>query len=65
MGVSNSHFAFVADEARIICIAANPIAQTANLFIHGNGQHERPPLYDFILHGWLQITGGRMRLLRQ
>ncbi len=64
MVVSDPYFTFIEDEVRIISAAANPIAQTANLFFHGTGQHEHPPLYDLLLHGWLQITGSRMRLLR-
>ena len=48
----------------MISAAACPVGRTANLFIHGTGQHEHPPLYDLLLHGWLQITGGQMRLLR-
>jgi hypothetical protein len=64
MVVSDPYFTFIEDEVHMISAAASPVAQTANLFIHGTGQHEHPPLYDLLLHGWLQITDGQMRLLR-
>jgi hypothetical protein len=64
MVVSDPYFTFIEDEVHVISAAASPVGQTANLFIHGTGQHEHPPLYDLLLHGWLQITGGQMRLLR-
>jgi hypothetical protein len=64
MVVSDPYFTFIEDEVRVISAAASPVGQTANLFIHGTGQHEHPPLYDLLLHGWLQITSGQMRLLR-
>ena len=64
MVVSDPYFTFIEDEVHIISAAASPMAQTVNLFIHGTGQHEHPPLYDLLLHGWLQITGGQLRLLR-
>ncbi len=64
MVVSDPYFTFIEDEVHIISAAASPVGQTADLFIHGTGQHEHPPFYDLLLHGWLRITGGRMRLLR-
>ncbi len=42
------------DEARNLDVAARPVTQIANageLDIH-------PPLYFFILHGWLELSGG-------
>lgn len=64
MVVSDPYFTFFDDEVHIICAAANPAAHTVDLFLHGEGQHEHPPLYDLFLHGWERITGSRMRLLR-
>jgi hypothetical protein len=40
------------------------VRQTLRLYLSGTGEHEHPPLYDLILHGWLRITGGDMHLLR-
>jgi len=64
MVVSDPYFTFIEDEVQMISAAANPVGQIINLFIHGTGLHKHPPLYDLLLHGWLQITGGQMRLLR-
>jgi hypothetical protein len=61
---SNRWFTFVDDECAIIDRAAQPVSETVQLFLHGVGQHEHPPLYDLILHGWLRLTGGEMQLLR-
>lgn len=53
------------DEASIVFIAAaQSPAQTAGIFLHGGGQHEHPPLYDLILHAWLQVTRGDLAFVR-
>ncbi|MGH9714571.1 MAG: glycosyltransferase family 39 protein [Candidatus Acidiferrales bacterium] len=64
MVASNHWFTVVDDECAIIDRAAQPIYQTVRVFLRGSGQHEHPPLYDFFLHAWLQLTGGEMQFLR-
>jgi len=64
MAASERWFTILDDECAIIDRAAQPLSQTAGLFLRGIGQHEHPPLYDFILHFWLRLTGGEMHLLR-
>jgi hypothetical protein len=61
---SNPWFPFIDDECAIIDRAAQPVSKTLQLFLRGIGQHEHPPLYDLILHGWIRLTGGEMHLLR-
>jgi hypothetical protein len=62
--VTNRWFPFIDDECAIIDRAAQPVSSTLQLFLRGIGQHEHPPLYDLILHGWIRLTGGEMHLLR-
>src|SRR5690349_21210131 len=62
--LTNRWFGEVDDECAIIDRAAQPILQTMRLYLSGAGEHEHPPLYDLILHGWLQLTGGEQHLLR-
>jgi hypothetical protein len=62
--LSNRWFTEVDDECAIIDGAARPIFQTIGLYLSGAGEHEHPPLYDLILHGWLQLTHGKQDLLR-
>lgn len=64
LAASDRWFTILDDECAIIDRAAQPLSQTAGLFLRGIGQHEHPPLYDFILHFWLRLTGGEMHLLR-
>jgi hypothetical protein len=64
MVLSDPYFTFIDDETSIISAATSPASDTVDLFLHGTGQFEHPPLYDLILHGWLRVTGSRMRLLR-
>jgi hypothetical protein len=61
---SNRWFLVVDDECAIIDRATLPAAETLRLYTHGIGEHEHPPLYDLILHGWLRISSGEMNLLR-
>jgi dolichyl-phosphate-mannose-protein mannosyltransferase len=62
--LTNRWFTEVDDECAIIDRAAQPILQTIRLYLSGAGEHEHPPLYDLILHGWLQLTGGEQHFLR-
>jgi len=62
--VTDRWFPAVDDECAIIDRAAQPVRQTLQLYFSGAGEHEHPPLYDLILHGWLRLTGGEMHLLR-
>jgi Dolichyl-phosphate-mannose-protein mannosyltransferase len=61
---TNRWFTIVDDEYNIIDGAAQPVLQTVGHFLYGVGQHEHPPLYDILLHGWLRLTGGEEQLLR-
>jgi hypothetical protein len=61
---TNRWYAEVDDEYAIIESAAKPVYQTVGLFLRGVGEHEHPPLYDILLHGWLRLTGGNEHLLR-
>src|SRR5579862_5917545 len=62
--LSNRWFTEVDDECAIIDGAARPILQSIRLYLSGAGEHEHPPLYDLILHGWLQLTRGEQHFLR-
>ena len=62
--LTNRWFTEVDDECAIIDRAAQPILRTVGLYLSGGGEHEHPPLYDLILHGWLQLTRGEQHLLR-
>jgi hypothetical protein len=64
MLASNPWFTLIDDEWNIVDQAAQPVRETVRLFRSGEGQHEHPPLYDLLLHGWLQLTRGEMGLLR-
>jgi hypothetical protein len=61
---TNSRFTFIDDEVNILA----PAAQPTGAFIGSLGQllrgHEHPPLYDFLLHAWLYLSGGAMNWLR-
>jgi hypothetical protein len=61
---TNRWFTVLDDECAIIDRAAQPLSETMSLFLRGVGQHEHPPLYDFILHFWIRLTSGEMHLLR-
>lgn len=61
---TNRWFGAVDDEVAIIDRAAQPVSHTVRMFLSGVGEHEHPPLWDLILHGWLRITDGRLELLR-
>ena len=61
---TNRWFTVIDDEAFIIDRAAKPARQTIQLFLSGAGEHQHPPLYDLLLHGWLRLTNGDSHLLR-
>jgi hypothetical protein len=61
---TNRWFTVIDDEAFIIDRAAKPVRETIQLFLSGEGEHQHPPLYDLLLHGWLRLTNGNMHLLR-
>jgi hypothetical protein len=61
---TNRWFTVIDDEAFIIDRAAKPVRRTIQLFLSGVGEHQHPPLYDLLLHGWLRLTNGNMYLLR-
>ena len=61
---TNRWYAEVDDEYMIVDSAAKSVSQTVGLFLRGVGEHEHPPLYDILLHGWLRLTGGNEHLLR-
>ena len=61
---SNRWFTAVDDECFIINLATRPVLDTIRLYMRGAGGLEHPPLFDFILHGWLRLTSGEMHLLR-
>lgn len=62
--LTNRWYTEVDDEVAILERAVKPVSQTVNLFLLGVGEHEHPPLYDIILHGWLRLTAGNEHLLR-
>ena len=61
---TNRWFTVIDDEAFIIDRAAKPVRRTIQLFLSGVGEHQHPPLYDLLLHGWLRLTNGNIYLLR-
>src|ERR1700731_890361 len=61
---TNRWYSEVDDEYLIIDGAAKSLHRTVGLFLQGVGEHEHPPLYDIMLHGWLRLTGGNEHLLR-
>ena len=45
------------DEATVISMAGREAGETVRLFLGAKGQHEHPPLYDLVLHGWKLLMG--------
>jgi hypothetical protein len=62
--ITNGWFTEIDDECAIIDKAVQPLSDIIRLYVRGSGQHEHPPLFDLILHGWLSATGGNYYLLR-
>ena len=56
MIATNRLYTFLDDESTIIVVAGHPVISTFNLFFHGSGQHEHPPVSDIFLHAWLLAT---------
>jgi hypothetical protein len=57
-------FSVLEDETAIVVAARSPLAETAELFWSGQGQHEHPPLSDVLLHVWLPVGGAAQWSLR-
>jgi 4-amino-4-deoxy-L-arabinose transferase-like glycosyltransferase len=57
-------FSVLEDETAIVVAARSPLAETAELFWSGQGQHEHPPLSDILLHTWLPVGGAAQWSLR-
>jgi hypothetical protein len=52
------------DEVTAFDVANRSAVQLVHAYWIGEAPYQRPPLYDLILHEWLRITGGDLRLLR-
>jgi len=61
---TNNSATVIADEATILGVAARPLRSTLAAFFSGAARHEHPPLYDVLLHFWLQGTQGNFDFLR-
>jgi hypothetical protein len=61
---TNPFYAIADDEAAILALATTPVSTTLRLIASGHGQHEHPPLYDVLLHGWLEITEYQLSMTR-
>lgn len=61
---TNGHFNILDDEVLILNAAEAPFAETFHAFASGVGQHEHPPLSDFLLHAWWRIVPGSPFWLR-
>jgi len=61
---TNNSVTYIDDEATILGVAASPLRTILSQFFSGAGKHEHPPLYDVILHFWLQWTGGNFDYFR-
>ena len=61
---TNHLFTFIDDETLML----GPAAQPTRAFLSSLGEviagHEHPPLYDILLHFWIQATAGAMNWLR-
>jgi hypothetical protein len=64
MFLTNPSFTLIDDEVQILAVATQPTAQLVHEYWGGAAPHPHPPLFDLLLHGWLRITGGDLRLLR-
>lgn len=64
MFLSNPSFTLIDDEVQILAVATQPAAQMVHNYWIGAAPHPHPPLFDLLLHGWLRVTDGDLRLLR-
>jgi hypothetical protein len=64
MFLTNPSFTLIDDEVQILAVATQPVAQLVHEYWIGEAPHPHPPLFDILLHGWLWVTGGDLRLLR-
>jgi len=62
--VTNPWFTVIDDEVNTFVPASEPAAQLIHAYWVGESSHQHPPLFDFILLGWLRLTAGDLRLLR-
>jgi len=62
---SNAAATIVADEARTLSLATQPVRDTlARFFSANHAPYFHPPLFDGLLHFWLRWTGGTFEYLR-
>ncbi len=61
---TNPAFTLVDDEVNVFVFATEAAAPFLHSYWIGEAPHPHPPLYDLILHGWLRVTKGDLRLLR-
>jgi hypothetical protein len=62
--MSNARVTFIDDEVNVMNGAITPIRQVLKAFWSGPAPFDHPPLYDFSLHLWLQVTRGALDWLR-
>lgn len=62
--LTNASFPLIDDEVRVFAVATQPAAELVHDYWIGQAPHPHPPLFDLLLHGWLRVTGGDLRLLR-
>jgi hypothetical protein len=61
---SNRYFTILENEALALGSAARPIRAISSGFWTGSAPRAFFPLYDFLLHFWLRLTGGNFELFR-
>ncbi len=61
---SDSWFAILGDESEFVTLAHQPLAQTFDDYVYGDGQPEHAPLAGVVLHAWLPIGGHAQWSLR-
>jgi hypothetical protein len=65
MFATNPWFTFIDDECMHLFVATQPLPSLISQFLGAvDWPHLHPPLNDLLLHGWLVLTGGAMKLLR-
>lgn len=61
---SDGWFAILADESEFVTLARQPLPQTVDDYLYGDGQPEHAPLAGVLLHAWLPIGGHAQWSLR-